>query len=100
MACPFCEIVAGRLPASVVAQSAHALAFLDLRQAVEGHVLVIPRQHVETIFDIEPGGRTVRPPRPKTRRSGYQLGMAELATAALRNTAAQYVGTNTEIDIK
>lgn len=54
VACPFCEIVAGRLPASVVAQSAHALAFLDLRQAVEGHVLVIPRQHVETIFDIEP----------------------------------------------
>jgi len=45
----------------------------------------------KAIFDIEPGGRTVRPPRPKTRRSGYQLGMAELATAALRNTAAQYV---------
>lgn len=54
MACLFCEIVAGRLPASVVAQSPRALAFLDLRQAVEGHVLVVPRDHVETIFDIEP----------------------------------------------
>ncbi|WP_236585460.1 HIT family protein [Dyella sp. EPa41] len=54
-ACPFCEIAAGRLPANVVAQTDHALAFLDLRQAIEGHVLVVPRQHVETIFDIEPG---------------------------------------------
>lgn len=52
--CPFCDIAAGRLPASVVAQTDRAMAFLDLRQATEGHVLVIPRQHVETIFDIEP----------------------------------------------
>jgi histidine triad (HIT) family protein len=53
-ACPFCEIAAGRLPASVIAQTDRAMAFLDLRQATEGHVLVIPRQHLETIFDIEP----------------------------------------------
>jgi len=53
-ACPFCEIAAGRLPASVIAQTDRVMAFLDLRQATEGHVLVIPRQHVETIFDIEP----------------------------------------------
>lgn len=52
--CPFCEIVAGRLDASVVAQTDHALAFLDLRQAVPGHVLVIPKAHVENIFAITP----------------------------------------------
>ncbi|QNK02920.1 HIT family protein [Dyella telluris] len=54
MACPFCEIVAGRLEASVVAQTAHALAFLDLRQAVPGHVLVVPKAHVEDIYAIDP----------------------------------------------
>jgi histidine triad (HIT) family protein len=54
-ACPFCDIAAGRLRASVVAQTDRVLAFLDLRQATEGHVLVIPRQHVETIFEIDPG---------------------------------------------
>jgi histidine triad (HIT) family protein len=54
VSCPFCEIVAGRLEASVVAQSEHALAFLDLRQAVPGHVLVVPRQHVEDIHAIDP----------------------------------------------
>ncbi|MDR3446415.1 MULTISPECIES: HIT family protein [unclassified Dyella] len=55
MACPFCEIVAGRLDASVVAQTERALAFLDLRQAVSGHVLVIPKAHVEDIYAIDAG---------------------------------------------
>lgn len=51
--CPFCAIVAGRLPASVVAQNESALAFLDVRQAVPGHVLVVPRVHVTTIYDMD-----------------------------------------------
>jgi len=55
MPCPFCEIVSGRLEASVVAQTARALAFLDLRQPGLGHVLVVPKAHVEDIFAIEPG---------------------------------------------
>lgn len=54
MDCPFCAIVAGRRQASVVAQSDRALAFLDLRQAVPGHVLVVPREHVENIYTIDP----------------------------------------------
>lgn len=54
MTCPFCAIAAGQLEASVVAQTAHSLAFLDLRQAVPGHVLVVPRQHVEDIYAIDP----------------------------------------------
>ncbi|WP_199101076.1 HIT family protein [Dyella sp. ASV21] len=51
--CPFCAIVAGRQPASVIAQNEQALAFLDLRQAVPGHVLVVPRVHVETLYDLD-----------------------------------------------
>ena len=45
----------------------------------------------KAIFDTAPTGRVVKPPRPRARSHNYQLGMAELATAALRNTAAQYV---------
>lgn len=45
----------------------------------------------KAIFDLEATGRVVKPPRSRPRASGYQLGMAELATAALRNTAQQYV---------
>jgi diacylglycerol O-acyltransferase len=44
----------------------------------------------KAIFDTTPAGRVIRPPREKSRRSGYQLGVAELATAAFRNTVVQY----------
>lgn len=54
MECPFCDIIAGRLAASVVAQTETAIAFLDLRQAVPGHVLVVPREHVENIYALDP----------------------------------------------
>lgn len=45
----------------------------------------------KAIFDLEATGRVIKPPRARPRSNGYQLGMAELATAALRNTAQQYV---------
>ena len=45
----------------------------------------------KAIFDMEPTGRVVKPPRTRPHRNEYQLGMAELASAALRNTAQQYV---------
>ncbi len=51
--CIFCAILAGRLPASVVWEDAQVVAFMDLRQAVPGHVLVIPRQHAETLYDLD-----------------------------------------------
>lgn len=51
-ACVFCDILAGKVQASIVAESEQALAFLDLRQAQPGHVLVIPSRHAETILDI------------------------------------------------
>lgn len=44
--CPFCAIARGELGASVVCEDALTLAFLDLRQARPGHVLVIPRAHL------------------------------------------------------
>src|SRR5262245_22561962 len=43
------------------------------------------------MFDQAPTGRVIKPPRQKQRNHKYQLGMAELAGAALRNTAQQYV---------
>ena len=43
------------------------------------------------IFDLGPVPRAVKPPRPRVRRNQYQLGMAELAGAALRNTLDQFI---------
>ncbi len=50
--CVFCEIVAGRRPSSVVLENETVLAFVDGRQAVEGHVLVIPKSHCPDIYAL------------------------------------------------
>ena len=43
--CVFCRIVAGEIPATVVAQDDQAIAFRDLEPQAPLHVLVIPRAH-------------------------------------------------------
>ena len=50
--CSFCGIVAGELPAHVVLDDDDHLAFLDLRPVFEGHVLLVPREHHETLTDL------------------------------------------------
>lgn len=48
----FCSIIAGEVPAHVVLHDDVALGFLDARPLFPGHVLVVPRQHVETLTDL------------------------------------------------
>jgi histidine triad (HIT) family protein len=52
--CAFCRIVTGAAEASVVADRDGCLAFLDQRPVFPGHVLVIPREHIETLPDLPP----------------------------------------------
>ena len=44
--CLFCAIAAGGIPAEVVAETSHVLAFRDINPAAPTHVLIIPREHV------------------------------------------------------
>jgi diadenosine tetraphosphate (Ap4A) HIT family hydrolase len=46
--CPFCAIAAHA--ASVVSE--HAIAFPDAFPVTQGHTLVVPRVHVESVFDL------------------------------------------------
>ena len=50
----FCAIVAGDTPAHVVYRDDATLAFLDLRPVFPGHVLLVPRDHHETLTDLPP----------------------------------------------
>jgi histidine triad (HIT) family protein len=52
--CIFCKIVAGELPATVVASDERALAFLDISPATRGHTLVIPRAHAKDLHEVDP----------------------------------------------
>jgi histidine triad (HIT) family protein len=47
--CLFCKIVAGQIPADIVASSDSAIAFHDLTPQAPTHVLVIPRDHYPNI---------------------------------------------------
>lgn len=48
----FSKIVDGSIPCYKVAEDDHFLAFLDISPLAEGHVLVIPKQETDYIFDI------------------------------------------------
>jgi histidine triad (HIT) family protein len=50
--CVFCQIVAGEIPAAIVYEDDDHLAFLDARPLFEGHTLLVPRVHVETLADL------------------------------------------------
>jgi histidine triad (HIT) family protein len=54
MDCIFCQIRDGRIPAIRVYEDALTLAFMDINPVNDGHLLVIPKSHAETIFDISP----------------------------------------------
>lgn len=53
MASIFSKIVAGEIPAHVVAETTEFLAFLDVNPLTMGHVLVIPKKEVDYIFDMD-----------------------------------------------
>ncbi len=53
--CLFCGIAAGEVPAQIVLDEPAVLAFLDARPLFKGHVLVLPREHHQTLADL-PGG--------------------------------------------
>lgn len=53
MASIFSKIVAGEIPCHKVAESDKFLAFLDIMPLQKGHVLVIPKEETDYIFDID-----------------------------------------------
>ena len=55
--CIFCQIVAGDLPAELVLETDELVAFLDTRPVFKGHVLLVPREHVDTLPDLPAGLR-------------------------------------------
>ena len=86
--CVFCAIVAGTVPAYVVFESPSALAFLDHRPLLPGHVLVIPKTHYETLGDL-----------PEAEVGPYFLVVQRLAIAVEKGMRAEgsFVAANIRI---
>ena len=54
MSCLFCRIINREIPASIVYEDDHVLAFNDINPQAPTHVLVIPKQHIATLSDLQP----------------------------------------------
>ena len=52
MDCLFCRIVAGEAEAHVVLDEPDVVGFLDVRPVFKGHVLLVPRRHVDTLVEL------------------------------------------------
>jgi histidine triad (HIT) family protein len=76
--CVFCAIVAGEAQGFVVLDEPDVMAFLDTRPVFKGHVLLVPREHHETLPDL-----------PADQRDGFLEAAQRLAVAVEEGLGAQ-----------
>jgi histidine triad (HIT) family protein len=51
--CVFCSILAGDLPGEIAMEDEHTVALMDINPWTRGHAIVIPRQHVPNLYEID-----------------------------------------------
>ena len=80
--CVFCEIVAGRAPASIVFQDDRCCAFMDIQPVNPGHVLIVPVAHVAFLDDLA------------EETGSYLFTVAQRLSRALRRSGVRCEGVN------
>ncbi|MGC2034644.1 MAG: HIT family protein [Thermoplasmata archaeon] len=81
--CIFCGIVAGRSPAFKVYEDDRTVAFLDLFPITRGHVLVVPKTHIDRLTDL-----------PSSDYAGFLGVLADICRRVERLSAHYNVGLN------
>ena len=51
--CLFCKIIDGEMPGDIVYENDNVLAFKDINPIAPVHILVIPKEHIATLNDLE-----------------------------------------------
>ena len=51
--CVFCKIISGEFSSRKIFENELSLAFLDISEDVDGHILVVPKKHVKNILDCD-----------------------------------------------
>jgi histidine triad (HIT) family protein len=80
--CVFCELVAGKLPISVVDETENVLALMDIQPVNPGHVLIIPKLHAPYLADLN------------STLGGHIFAMGMRVAAALRTCGVRCEGVN------
>jgi len=85
--CLFCRIASGEIPATLVGQNEHAVAFRDIHPQAPVHLLVIPRRHVASLAEatdaVEVGALCLL-----AAEVARQEGVAETGYRVVMNTGA------------
>ena len=75
--CIFCRIVRKEIPASIVYEDSKVIAFMDIRPLSDGHTLVIPKKHYDTVYEI-----------PDNQNASIHKAVKRVAIAVKKATAA------------
>lgn len=51
--CVFCKIMKGEIPSYTLYENGFVKCFLDISQATKGHTLIVPKKHIENVFDLD-----------------------------------------------
>ena len=51
--CTFCKIINGTIPATVIYEDENAKVILDIAPAAKGHAILVLKEHVENVFELE-----------------------------------------------
>ncbi len=74
--CPFCKVVSGEAAAKIVYKDDRLVAFRDINPQAPMHVLIVPRRHIASLNDLQPGddalvGEMIRRAAALARDEGY-----------------------------
>ena len=56
--CIFCKIIANKIPAAKVYEDSEVLCFLDIMPANKGHCLIVPKNHTQTLVEMDDADMT------------------------------------------
>jgi histidine triad (HIT) family protein len=88
--CIFCRIVKGEISAQVLFEDETVFAFKDVHPQAPVHILVIPKQHVSTLNDVDPASMKILSEMFQTAKTvAHQVGIGEKGYRCVINTNTQ-----------
>lgn len=84
--CLFCRVAAGEIPAEIVFETDHVVAFRDIQPKAPTHILLIPREHIVSLDELEP-------------RHGETLGRLFLAARSVAKAEGLQGGWRTVVNV-
>jgi len=89
MSCPFCKILSGEAPATIIYRDELVTAFRDIHPIASTHILVIPNRHIASVNELEVGDESLVGHMVMVAKElAVQEGVAEKGYRLILNTGA------------